>query len=84
MLLLRAGTCNARRPSVRFQGSCVYGQMCLPSGRPPSQVVDCGWRDGTVTTQGATMTDQPRLSLVVSWHSCIGSPVVVSREPWRL
>lgn len=31
------------------------------------------------TRDATTITDQPRLSLVVSWHSCVG---LVSREPW--
>ena len=45
----------------------------LPSAVPACQTTDRGWRDGTDDTKDATTTDQPRLNLVVSWHSCIGN-----------
>lgn len=61
-------------PAGQVSGSkavCAQAQVCSSSfAVRRSRLSNCGWRDGTVTTQGATMTDQPRLNLVVSWHRC--------------
>lgn len=48
---------KAAYAQAQCQNVCLFAVL-------RAREVNCGWRDGTVTTQGATSTDQPRLKLV--------------------